>query len=71
MIRRIRRRSRPKMPAGRRRPAIWSRNSVGGDHFVAFLFEKHDMGLEEIDFIVGPEDCGSFHFNSLEFRVES
>ena len=32
-----------------------------GRHVVAFLFEEKDVGLEEVDLIVGPKDLVSFH----------
>ena len=34
---------------------------VGRNYLIAFLFQKHDMGLQEINLVVGPKDCGFVH----------
>ena len=32
--------------------------SEGGHHIIAFVLEKHQVWLEEINLVVGPEDFG-------------
>ncbi len=34
---------------------------VGRNDLIAFLFQKHDMGLEEINLVIGPKDGGFVH----------
>ena len=41
---------------------------VGRNHLITFLFQKHDMGLQEINLVVCPKDCRFVHSSSNLYR---